>query len=58
MIDLAIDGFEAAYRAREIVAALVKFPPTEDALRGHPRYEALLVKMNLDDASLREAGLL
>jgi hypothetical protein len=35
-----------------------KFPPTEELLRGHPRYEALLVKMNLDEASLRVVGLL
>ena len=57
-VDRALDGFEAAYRARDFAAVLVKAQPVNRTLRGHPRYEALLEKMNLDDASLREAGLL
>jgi adenylate cyclase len=57
-IELALDGFEAAYRLREFAAVLARSPPPYRILRGHPRYEALLEKMNLDDASLREAGLL
>ena len=57
-IDRALAGFEAAYRVSDFAAVLVKAQPVQRYLRGHPRYEALLEKMNLDDASLLEAGLL
>lgn len=57
-IDLALEGLEAAYDASEFAAMHVKTVIINDPLRGLPRYEALLGKTNLDDASLREAGLL
>jgi tetratricopeptide (TPR) repeat protein len=57
-IDKALSSFEAAYAASDWPSLFIKSVPSTAVLQGHPRYEALLEKMHLDDPSLREAGLL
>ena len=56
-IDKALAGYEVAYAQSELLALFIKSVPFNALLRGHPRYQALLEKMHLDDRSLRDAGL-
>ena len=43
----AVDALEKAYRAREWYLCVLKTEPTLDPLRGDPRFEALLRRLNL-----------
>ena len=58
-IERAIDWFDLALRAQRPRISWVRTQHRENAeLNAHPRYQALLRKMNLDDESLRRMGYL
>jgi len=45
----ALDNLERACQSRAFLAAFVKADPVFDSLRGDPRYQAILRKMNLEN---------
>ncbi|MEH6584030.1 MAG: hypothetical protein V7754_19005 [Halioglobus sp.] len=58
-LELAMDWFEKAFAAQDARIAFLRVEyRNNEALWAHPRYQALLQKMNLDDGSLREMGYL
>ena len=50
MLDRALDSLERLYDARDTSLAYISVAPIFDPLRGHPRFGALLKKMNLPSA--------
>jgi TolB-like protein len=58
-IERALDWFEVAFEQREQRIIYIRTTHVNDKeLIAHPRYQALLQKMNLDDESLRAMGYL
>ncbi len=46
-IDAAVDSFDRAYNARVGLLVFLKVEPMVDALRSHPRFQALIARMKL-----------
>lgn len=55
-IDTAIDWLERSYEGHEYGASWVGVEPMYDPLRGHPRFQALLEKLDLVEVSAAAVG--
>jgi serine/threonine-protein kinase len=54
--DEALDRLEKAYENREQEIAMVMTTPQFDPIRGHPRFKALLKKMNIPDSQAGDSS--